>query len=182
MKTSSKLLSIALLALALGFVSCKKDTVNADDFLSEIVEEEETITLSKAGFKTNSIGLIKATTDNYYEAGTMEYIVNGVLEATFEFQTGGQGSLNKNGSSTIKSLKGKSKKTKKYTKVIVSPMVKVSGCQWIVQGIIEYYDDKNNLLATIDFGNGLCDEWATKTFPNNNKPPVTFSQDDWFKK
>jgi hypothetical protein len=88
--------------------------------------------------------------------------------------------LSKNGISSKKSLKGKSHQSKKYTMVVVSPIVKVANCKYIVQGIVEYYDDNNNLLATIDFGNGTCDEWAVKSFPN--KPDYTFSQDDWFKK
>ncbi len=109
----------------------------------------------------------------------MEYVVNGITEATFEFNTGGQGTLNKNGGKTNKSLKSKSSK-ENYTKVIVSPIVKVKTCKYIVQGIIEYYDDNNKLVATIDFGDGTCDEWAVKSFPN--KADYTFSQDDWFKK
>lgn len=180
MKNVIQLALSLLLILVVGFASCKKEEVKTDDFLSEIVQEEATIELSKEGFKTISTALVKANNANYYEAGKMQYEVNGIIEATFEFQQGGQGALSKNGSSTKKNLKGKSSKSKKYNKVIVSPIIKVKGCKYIVQGIIEYYDTKNNLLATIDFGNGTCDEWAVKSFPN--KPDYTFSQDDWFKK
>lgn len=182
MKTSINILVFVLLGLVLSFTSCKKDELKQDDFLSEVVEEEATINLSKAGFTTKSNGLVKAANESYYETGNMEYVVDGVTEATFIFQSGGQGSLKKGGSTSTKKLKGKSKKTKKYTKVVVSPIVKVTGCKYIVQGIVEYYDMNNNLLATIDFGNGVCDEWATKTFPNNSKPAVTFSQKVWYKK
>ncbi len=183
MKTTTiRLSGILLLLFTLLFTACKKDNLTSDDLMTVIVNEEATVELSKANFTTKENGLVKATGGNYYEAGSMEYIVEGTTEAIIEFKEGGNCNLNKNGSSFSKSLKGKSKKNKKFTKVILSPIVKVTGCQWIVQGIIEYYDDNNNLLATIDFGNGTCDEWATKTFPNNSKPAVTFSQDDWFKK
>lgn len=182
MKNTLYLLSFILCSLALTFSSCSKKEISTDDELfAAIVNEEATIELSKAGFTTNNNGLVKASSANYYTAGSMEYIVDGNPEATFEFAAGGQGTLNKGGTQSKKTLKGKSGKTK-YTKVIISPIVKVTGCKYIVQGMVEYYDDKNNLLATIDFGNGTCDEWAVKTFPNNSKPDYTFSQDDWGKK
>lgn len=182
MRKAFSTLTLFICALALTFTSCKKDEFKSnDDLYKAIASEEATVTLSKAGFTTNSTGLIKASEANYYKAGTMEYIVDGSTEATFSFKTGGQGSLNKGGAISNKTLKSKSGKTS-YTKVIVSPIVKVTGCKYIVQGIVEYYDKNNTLLATIDFGNGTCDEWAVKSFPNNSKPDYTFSQDDWFKK
>ncbi len=179
MTTTLKTSLLILCAIAIAFTSCKKDTTEKTDLLNEVVNEPATVELSEANFTTNSNNLLKATDANYYEAGTMEYVVNGITEATFEFNAGGQGTLNKNGGKTNKSLKGKSSKAN-YTKVIVSPIVKVKTCKYIVQGIIEYYDDNNKLVATIDFGDGTCDEWAVKSFPN--KPDYTFSQDDWFKK
>lgn len=61
---------------------------------------------------------------------------------------------------------------KGYTEVEVTPMVKID-CyfeNWDktimtpVSGLFEYYDSENNWVASIDFGNGTCDEWATKTW------------------
>jgi len=61
---------------------------------------------------------------------------------------------------------------KGYTELEVSPIVKIS-CyfdQWDktvmtpVSGLFEYYDLDNNWVASIDFGDGTCDEWATKTW------------------
>lgn len=179
MKTTRQLSFLLLCAIAISFTSCSKNATEKVDLLYEAVSEPSTVELSQANFTTKSNGLIKAKDANYYEAGTMEYVVNDVTEATFEFKAGGQGSLNKNGHQSAKSLKGKSSKAT-YNKVIVSPIVKVANCDYIVQGIIDYYDDKNNLVATIDFGDGTCDEWAVKSFPN--KADYTFSQDDWFKK
>ena len=59
---------------------------------------------------------------------------------------------------------------KGYTEVVVTPIVKID-CyfeNWDktimtpVSGLFEYYDSENNWVASIDFGNGTCDEWATK--------------------
>jgi len=173
--------SLLILFTSTLFFSCQKDIQKTDDLFSEVVAEDATIILSQEGFTTTSNGLLKATDASYYEAGTMDYVVNGTTEASFEFNSGGEGQLTMSGNKSIKNLKGKSKKNI-YHKVIVSPIVKVKGCDYIVQGIIEFYDDNKTLLATIDFGDGTCDEWAIKSFPNNSKPDYTFSQKDFYKK
>ena len=33
-----------------------------------------------------------------------------------------------------------------------------------VSGLIEFHDENDNWVASIDFGDGECDEWATKTW------------------
>ena len=58
-----------------------------------------------------------------------------------------------------------------YTEIEVSPIVKIN-CDFDrakevltpVSGIFEYYDTDGNWAASIDFGDGTCDEWATKTW------------------
>ena len=61
---------------------------------------------------------------------------------------------------------------KGYTEIEVNPIVKIN-CyfpDWDkdvmtpVSGLFEYYDADGNWVASIDFGNGTCDEWATKTW------------------
>ena len=61
---------------------------------------------------------------------------------------------------------------KGYTEVEVNPIVKIN-CyfpDWDkdvmtpVSGLFEYYDADDNWVASIDFGDGTCDEWATKTW------------------
>tara|TARA_B000000475_G_scaffold206267_1_gene168378 strand:+ start:344 stop:739 length:396 start_codon:yes stop_codon:yes gene_type:complete len=61
---------------------------------------------------------------------------------------------------------------KGYTEVEVSPIVKIT-CYFSnwdkdvmtpVSGLFEYYDADDNWVASIDFGDGTCDEWATKTW------------------
>jgi hypothetical protein len=33
-----------------------------------------------------------------------------------------------------------------------------------ISGLIEFHDENDNWVASIDFGDGECDEWATKTW------------------
>ena len=61
---------------------------------------------------------------------------------------------------------------KGYIEVEVSPIVKTN-CYFSnwnkdvmtpVSGLFDYYDTDDNWVASIDFGDGTCDEWATKTW------------------
>ena len=61
---------------------------------------------------------------------------------------------------------------KGYTEVEVNPIVKII-CYFSywdkdiltpVSGSYDYYDSDDNWVASIDFGDGICDEWATKTW------------------
>ena len=61
---------------------------------------------------------------------------------------------------------------KGYSEIEVNPIVKIH-CyfqDWDkdvitpVSGLFEYYDSDGNWVASIDFGDGTCDEWATKTW------------------
>jgi hypothetical protein len=52
-----------------------------------------------------------------------------------------------------------------YSKTITAPLTKTGLCKYITKGVIEY---KNNAgkFATIDYGNGSCDNKATRTNQN----------------
>ena len=81
---------------------------------------------------------------------------------------------------------------KGYTEVAVNPIVKIN-CYFSawnkdimtpVSGLFEYYDVDGNWVASIDFGDGTCDEWATKTwnidiFPDYPSGTDTFSVFDY---
>ena len=62
----------------------------------------------------------------------------------------------------------KEDKNGKYKIVIKQPLVKSVSCGYeIVSGIIEYYEIKSgNWVASIDFGDGTCDDLASKTTKN----------------
>ena len=84
---------------------------------------------------------------------------------------------------------------KGYTEIEVNPIVKTS-CyfsQWDktimtpVSGLFEYYDADSNWVASIDFGDGTCDEWATKSwdvvlFPDYSSGTEDFSVFSYGKK
>ena len=60
----------------------------------------------------------------------------------------------------IRSSNTGSKKT--YTKNILIPLERIDGCDYVVKGKIEYIKD-GAVVATVDFGDGECDNIATKT-------------------
>ena len=49
-----------------------------------------------------------------------------------------------------------------YTKNILIPLEKIDGCDYVVKGKIEYIKD-GTVVATVDYGDGECDDIATKT-------------------
>jgi len=76
---------------------------------------------------------------------------------------------------------------KGYTEVEVSPIVK-SNCyfqEWDkevltpVSGLFEYYDSDNNWVASINFGDGSCNQWATKTWDVNMFPDYPSGSEDF---
>ena len=81
---------------------------------------------------------------------------------------------------------------KGYTEVEVNPIVKIK-CYFSdwdkdimtpVSGLFEYYDVDGNWAASIDFGDGTCDKWATKTwnvdlFPDSPSGSDVFSVFDY---
>ena len=81
---------------------------------------------------------------------------------------------------------------KGYSEIEVNPIVKINCCfsDWDkdvmtpVSGLFDYYDTDDNWVASIDFGDGTCDEWATKTwdvdvFPDSPSGTNDFSVFDY---
>lgn len=62
----------------------------------------------------------------------------------------------------LHSLKERGAKKGAYEKVITKPLVKTDDCKYIVEGTIEYLKD-GKTVAVVDYGNGECDNIATKT-------------------
>lgn len=101
---------------------------------------------------------------DYVVKGKIEYIKDGAVVATIDF---GDGECDDIATKTVDgkkytfNLRGK-KKSSRYKKNILKPLVKIDGCDYIVEGKIEY--TKNGaVVATVDFGDGQCDNIATKT-------------------
>lgn len=53
-------------------------------------------------------------------------------------------------------------KGNEYTKKITSPLIRTGECKFITKGIIEF-SSKGVVFVTINYGNGECDNLATKT-------------------
>ena len=119
---------------------------------------------TKTYTKNILIPLEKIDGCDYVVKGKIEYIKDGVVVATIDF---GDGECDDIATKTVDGKEhtynlGGKKKSSRYKKNILIPLVKIDGCDYIVEGKIEYI--KNGaVVATVDFGDGQCDDIATKT-------------------
>ena len=101
---------------------------------------------------------------DYVVKGKIEYVKDGVIVATVDFGDGECDDIatkTVDGETSSFNLRGK-KKSSRYKRNIIKPLVKIDGCDYIVEGRIEYI--KNGaVVATVDFGDGECDNIASKT-------------------
>ena len=173
---------LALAALAMS--SCSKAKL-ASSFADEISTEESQINLPESGYEINVVEPTHSSADGYYTAGVIEYTKNGSVLASVDFGNGSSDSqalVNVNGVSSGIELKKdedyyKGKKSK-YKKVIVQPIIKSDECNFIVSGIIKYYEVKSgDWSATVDFGDGTCDDIAIKTTDDGK---YTFTVSEYF--
>ena len=180
-------LSIAAISTLFLF-SCNKETNEIDTFTHELSLESAQIILPTSGGElVESEPLVKSANNDYYTSGKLDYIQNGEIVAQVDFGNGEENStaqLLKDGDVTTFDLKKDDSyyngKKSKYKKVIVKPLIKSEDCDYIISGIIKYYSIKTGKwVATIDFGDRTCDEWATKTTADDNGNEHTFSLDDW---
>jgi hypothetical protein len=163
------------LTLIMVFTSCNKKNKNLDKDGSL----ENAIEKQKAGIIIKGVGklekvvtkkLVKLENCNYIVEGIIEYRLNGNVVATVDY---GDGTCDNLATKTVDGVSVEFELDKKdkgwgYEKVIVEPLVKTENCPYIVSGIIQFFK-KGVLVATIDYGNGICDEWATKTWNGGSK-------------
>ena len=175
--------AIALAGLAM--TSCSKAKL-ASSFADEISTEESQINLPESGYEINVVEPTQSTADGYYTEGVIEYTKNGAVLASVDFGNGASNSqalAHVNGTTSEIELKKdkeyyKGKKSK-YKKVIVEPIIKTDECGFIVSGIIKYYKVKSgDWVATVDFGDGTCDDIAVKT---TDEGKYTFTISEYFK-
>lgn len=194
LKTTSR---ICLISLALCFTACDKQYFKQekDDiaFKTEVLGEEETIALPTANYETQIVNALEYTYgSDFYTKGTITYTIDNKTIAVVDF---GDGTVDPSATLTVNNTTSNINLTKQnsgslYTKVIVNPIVKTDDCSFIVQGTIKYYDTQTgDLVATIDFGDGTCDKWATKTWPSGSYGgktwsggSKTFNMNDWLTK
>jgi uncharacterized lipoprotein NlpE involved in copper resistance len=173
------ILSLALIA-GIALVSCNKEKVE-DNFTTEVSTETETLRLPESDYQMNITEVLTKSSGDIYTSGIIEYKKNGSVLATFDFGTGlddKKAKYIKDGSTYDCSLEKDGKDKKKYKKIIVEPIVKSDDCGYIISGIIKYYDYKSgDWLATVDFGDGTCDDIAVKT---TKKGDYTFSVSTYY--
>ena len=175
------LLSIAIISIT--FMSCKKEDKLIDNFTRELSFEAAQISLPNSGGEINITRTLNQSSNaDYYVDGELKYMQNNQNVAIVDFGQGEENSIAEltiDGNITDFELKNDDSyydgKKSKYKKVIVQPLVKSEECGYIIAGIIKYYDyDTGAWVATIDFGDLTCDEWAVKTTADSSTP-YTFS-------
>jgi hypothetical protein len=155
-----------------AFMSCEKDQNESTDNLGEeILESEETIRLQESGFTIVEAEELGGEVDHAYTEGVLEYEKDGELLASFDFAGNADedyGKLEQDGEKKDCELKKHGKKHP-FKKVVVEPVVKTEDCEHPVSGIIKFFDIKTDeWVATIDFGDGTCDDLVTKTTPEGS--------------
>ena len=176
MKKSIQAILLFAISLAFVFTSCTKDNASSkdDDMLKSATFEEADLDLKGDGDfeKVITKPLVKIEDCKYIVEGTIEFQKDGEVIAIIDF---GDGECDDIATKTIDGVtteftlnKGGDKE--KYYKVIAEPIVKIEGCDYIVSGVVEFYNyEDDSWLATIDFGDGTCDEWATKIWNGGSK-------------
>jgi hypothetical protein len=183
MKNFNKIFLLLTISMALIISSCSKENVSSkeeDPYKSVAYEEADFMLKGDGKFeKVITKPLVKIEGCRFIVEGTIEFYKNNELVCTIDF---GDGECDDIATKTVDgetiefSLKRLKKRGKfDYEKVIVEPIVKLEDCKYIVAGVVEFYKD-NTWVATIDFGDGECDEWATKTWDGGSK---VFSMKKW---
>jgi len=179
---------LGLIAIAFAtflFTSCEKDQLQ-DTFEQEVGNEYATVVLPSSNYQSRvAQTLTNVEGSPYYTGGVIEYVDNGEVIATVNFGDANQNDeamLTMNGTTSKISLK-QNQTSSSFSKIIIKPLVKIPGCDFIVEGIIKYVKN-GDTIAAIDFGDGTCDEFAFKTWIDKNNKIQTkkFSLKKWKKK
>lgn len=171
MKTKN-ILSIITLALVLLFSACQKDKETKDIELGlKDVESDLFIRGDGQYAKVIINPLVKLDDCKYIVAGTIEFHKGDQIIATIDF---GDGSCDNIATKIVGdqiftiNLDRLGDGKDDYTKVIVEPLVKIDDCDYIVAGIIKFYKG-DSWIATIDYGDGSCDNLAMKYWDGGQK-------------
>ena len=157
-------------------LSEKEENASEENFnLSAEEADYINISSSKTGSKnpyTKNILIPLERIDgcDYVVKGKIEYVKDGVVVATVDFGDGECDDIatkTVDGKSSTFNLRGK-KKSSRYKRNIIKPLVKIDGCDYIVEGRLEFIKD-GAVVATVDFGDGECDDIATKTVDGVDK-------------
>ncbi|PLW93812.1 MAG: hypothetical protein C0591_13890 [Marinilabiliales bacterium] len=172
MKNILSILTFVLLGLLLMITSCNKEKDNSDYDLDKSVNElKEDIAIEGDGKfeKVITKRLVKPDDCRYIVSGTIEYYLDDELVAIIDF---GDRTCDNIATKTVRGTTIRFEldagDDKNYRKVIAEPLVRIEGCDYIVAGIIDFYKD-GEWIATIDFGDGTCDNIAIKIWDGGRK-------------
>ena len=171
MKKFTSISTIILLALMIAVSSCKKDDSSdkSNDIFKDLSPDLEF--LGDGDYeKIITKPLLKIDNCKYIVEGTIEFHKGDKLLAIIDY---GDGSCDNIATKTIDGVTSKFSLDKvdgkpEYKKVIVEPLIKLEACDYIVAGVIEFYL-KDKWIATLDYGDGSCDEWATKKWDGGSE-------------
>jgi hypothetical protein len=173
MKKYLRTLTVLFLSIIFVFAACNKDkNAEKDELYNEIEYQQEDLKFDGDGDYDKVIvnPIVKLEGCKFIVAGTIEFRKDGEVIATVDFGDGTCDNLatkTVNGETTEFKLDFK-EKDDKYKKVVVEPIIKLENCEYIVAGIVKFYEG-DLWVATLDFGDGTCDEWATKTWDGGSK-------------
>jgi len=178
-----RILALLVVSLAITFTACSNEESNilgSNPLVTTLTKEGADIVLKGEGKfeKVVTKSLVKTEDCKYIVEGTIKYLLDGEVVAIVDY---GNGECDNIATKTVNGetyeieldKKTKEKESSKWEKNITKPLVKIEGCEYIVEGTIEYLEN-GVVVATIDFGDGKCDEWATKTWDGGS---VVFSID-----
>ena len=167
---------ILLFGCSSSDLSDKEEKASEENFdLSAAEADYINISSSKTGSKNTYtknilIPLERIDGCDYVVKGKIEYVKDGAVVATVDFGDGECDDIatkTVDGKTSTFNLRGK-KKSSRYKRNIIKPLVKIDGCDYIVEGKIEYIKN-GSVVVTVDFGDGECDDIATKTVDGVDK-------------
>jgi hypothetical protein len=156
---------------ALALTSCDKlsnSAAGGRSFNNEVSTQDAMVSVVTSNYeRTEAETLVQDSEHEAYSSGVIEYIENGEVTNRIEFKEGGECIRKSDGQDMKYDLKGK-KKGESYEKIVVEPIVKSEDCDCIIAGTVEYYE-KEEWIATVNYGDGTCDNVATKTWADGSK-------------
>ncbi len=166
-----KILALILLSIAITLTGCSdKDAIGLDTNSVEAVAASQSADIeTKDGYeKVITKPLVKLDDCKFIVEGTIEYRLEGEVVAVVDY---GDGECDNIATKTVDGVTEEfelDEKDSNYDKIITNPLVKLEDCDYIVAGTIEF-SENGVWAATVDFGDGTCDEWATKTWDGGSE-------------
>jgi len=169
---------IVVIGILLILAGCNKVTNGSDEKTwNDVVSGERgDITLEDEFEKVIVEPLVQPEDCDYIASGIIHFVMSGEVAAVLDFGDGTcdqWATVTKDGEAfDIDLLK---EDDKDWKKVVIEPLIELEGCDYIVAGIIKLYKE-DEWICTIDFGDGTCDEWVTKTWDGGSEE---FSMANW---